>query len=380
MYIQKVKVIGEDELDVKYVNIPLDNGEKIISNEPYVSDMINKYRMSMGGDDLNNIYTFENASKDSLIDNVIVTKNDDKFNIKINNKYDCSIPINKEPSSVIESFDEGVSYNVPILATNRKNGINVSIKDSIKMSIKNELLNSVNNKNSTTAYTAHIDECINGGYYVSIQGVRCFMPGSCVSLYRLSDFESVLGTDMMVIPIMYNSKRDIVVVSHVDFLEKIKPTVLNTVMNDDRNTKYKGIVTLKKHDYILVTFNECLAGKLSYSDMDDDTKELFINNKIEIEKTEIDFYIDMEQNGQLLLTQNWKTKEIWNDKISKEFSVNMEFDGIIVGATKKFILVKIKYNVIGILPLKQTYNINDHIKVKITMIDVTNRKIKLALC
>jgi len=379
MIIQKIKIVGEDPLNQKTVNVPLEHGEKILSNQPYVLDVINAYRATMGGTELEDIGRFETASKDTLIDNVAVCKQDDKFIVNINSKYDCMIPTEKEPEDVKQSFEEGVTYRVPIAAC-IKNGINVSIKDSMKLAVKNELRVAATTHNTQSAYTAHIDECINGGYYVSIQGVKCFMPGSTASLYKLSDFESIVGSDIMVIPTMYNAKRDMVVVSHVAFLEAIKPTVLNSVMNDDRETEYTGIVTLKKHDYLLITFNECLAGKLVYTDMDDETKELFNNNKIEIEKTEIKFKIDDEQNGQLLLTQTWKTRQLWKENISKEFKVGMTLDGNVLGTSKKFILVQLKYNAIGILPMTNLLKIGDHVSVKISNIDIDNRKIKLTLC
>ena len=233
MYIQKVKIVGNDPLNQEIVNVPLDNGEKIISNQPYILDVINAYRSTMGGYEIDDIVNFETANKNTLIDNVGIRKQDDKFVVNINSKYDCTIPVDKEPDDVKESFEEGVTYKVPIAAC-IKNGINVSIKDSMKLAIKNELRAAAVSHNTSSAYTAHIDECINGGYYVTIQGVRCFMPGSTASLYRLSDFESIVGSNIMVIPTMYNAKRDMVVVSHVAFLEAIKPTVLNSVMTDDR--------------------------------------------------------------------------------------------------------------------------------------------------
>lgn len=379
MIIQKIKIVDKDPLNEKTVNVPLEHGEKILSNQPYVLDVINAYRAAMGGTVLEDISRFETAGKDTLIDNVAVCKQDDKFIVNINSKYDCMIPIEKEPEDVRQSFEEGVAYKVPITACT-KNGINVSIKDSMKLVVKNELRVGATTHNTQSAYTAHIDECINGGYYVSIQGVKCFMPGSTASLYKLSDFESIVGSDIMVIPTMYNAKRDMVVVSHVAFLEAIKPTVLNSVMNDDRETEYTGIVTLKKHDYLLITFNECLAGKLVYTDMDDETKELFNNNKIEIEKTEIKFKIDDEQNGQLLLTQTWKTRQLWKENISKEFKVGMTLDGVVLGTSKKYILVQLKYNAIGILPMTNLLKIGDHASVKISNIDIDNRKIKLTLC
>src|SRR5574344_1793928 len=112
MYIQKVKLVDDDPLKTKTVNVPLENGEKIISNEPYVLDVINAYRATMGGSELSDIASFEAANENTLIDNVKVRKQDENFIVSINSKYDCIIPVDNEPEEVRESFEEGVTYKV----------------------------------------------------------------------------------------------------------------------------------------------------------------------------------------------------------------------------------------------------------------------------
>ncbi len=378
MYIQKISVTDGDTLNEKTINIPLETGEKILSKEPYVLEYLNKYRSTMGGSSLSDIADFESAHHDHLIDNVTIEKRDDKFVVDLNKKYDYQMPLSNEPEDVINAFDDGVRYKIPIAAST-KNGINISIKDSIKLAVKNELRAAAVTHNTTNAYSAHIDECINGGYYVTIQGVKCFMPGSTASLYKLKDFNSIVGTNMMVIPTMYNMQRDIVVVSHIAFLEAIKPTVLNRVLTDEMDNEFTGVVTMKKHEYLLITFNECLAGKLSYVDMDDETKELFNSDAIEIEKTELKFKIDYEQNGQLLLTQTFRTRKIWEEKVDDEFKPKTVMDGVVVGNSKKFTLIQMKYGIIGTLPYNEKLANGDHVKAKIVSVDKVSRKIKLTM-
>lgn len=378
MYIQKISVIDGDTLNEKTINIPLENGEKILSKEPYVLEYLNRYRATMGGSSLEDIADFEQTRDDRLIDNVTIERRDDKFVIDLNKKYDYQMAVSNEPEDVINTFDEGVKYRIPIAAST-KNGINISIKDSIKLAVKNELRAAAVAHDTTNAYSAHIDECINGGYYVTIQGVKCFMPGSTASLYKLKDFNSIVGTDMMVIPTMYNMQRDIVVVSHIAFLEAIKPTVLNRVLTDEMDNEFTGVVTMKKHEYLLITFNECLAGKLSYVDMDDETKELFNNDAIEVEKTELKFRIDYEQNGQLLLTQTFRTRKVWEEKVDDEFKPKSIMDGVVVGNSKKFTLIQMKYGIIGTLPYNESLVNGDHVKVKIVSVDKVSRKIKLTV-
>ena len=380
MIIQKVKVRNtENPLDEQIINVPCENGEKIISQEPYVLECINKYRATLGGSDIETISNFESSSQSRLIDNTLIEKNNGKLNIQLNKKYDYQMDASEEPEEVVSAFEEGVKYKISV-AANMKKGINISIKDSLKLSVKSELISAALSHDSSHAYSAKVDECVNGGYYVSIQGVKCFLPGSTASFYRLSDYTSILGKELMVIPTMYNSKRDMVVVSHTAFLDIIRPAAIKTVMDEDRNTEYEGIITLKKHDYVLVVFNGSLAGKLLYSDMNEEMRKLFNSNEIEIEKTPIKFFVDFEQNGQFMLTQNWYTKNLWKEKIAKEFKQNTILDGCAISTTKNFMLVQLTYNVIGTLALNNQIKIGDHIKVKINSVDVESRKIKLSLC
>lgn len=380
MIIQKVKVHNaENPLDGQIINVPCENGEKIISKEPYVLEYINRYRASLGESDTESISDFGRSKQSRLIDNAIVEKKDGKLNIQLNKKYDYQMSVGEEPEEVVNAFDEGVKYKISV-AVNMKNGINISIKDSLKLSAKSELIAAALSHDTSHAYAAKIEECVNGGYYVSIQGVRCFLPGSTASFYHLNDYASILGEERMVIPTMYNRSRDTVVVSHTAFLDITRPAAIKTVMDEDRSTEYEGIITMKRHDYVLVVFNGSLAGKLLYSDMDEETRNMFSNNGIEIGKTPVKFFVDFEQNGQFMLTQNWYTKELWNTKIPKEFKQNTILDGCVIGTTKNFMLVQLTYNVIGTLPLNNTIKTGDHVKVKINFIDVESRKIKLSPC
>ena len=63
-----------------------------------------------------------------------------------------------------------------------------------------------------------------------------------------------------------------------------------------------------------------------------------------------------------MLTQNWYTKNLWKDKIAKEFKQNTILDGCAISTTKNFMLVQLTYNVIGTLALNNQIKIGDHIK------------------
>ena len=112
--------------------------------------------------------------------------------------------------------------------------------------------------------------------------------------------------------------------------------------------------------------------------MDDATKELFKSNQIEIEQTEVEFYIDYECDGLLTLTQTYFTRKLWDEKITKEFKTKTPMDGVVIGITTYNIIVQLKYNVIGTLGKgNNNLSVGDKVKVKISNIDTDKRKIKL---
>lgn len=379
MNIQQIRICDHETLEETIINVPCNQGEKILSKEPYVIECLNRYRASLGEEEVKGISEFETAGRNQLVNDAVIERDDDKYSISINKKYDYQIPLDSESEEVSKMFDKGTKYKMPI-AVNKMNGVTISIGNSMKLAVKNELIHSAVTHNKGNAYPATVRECVNQGYMVDVQGVECFMPGSTASLYKLKDYESILGSSMMVIPISYNEQRDKIVVSHVDFLEAIKPLMIENIMRDEKDSQFRGIVTLKKHDYLLITFNECLTGKLSYADMDDATKEMFKNDQIVIEETELDFYIDYECDGLITLTQTYFTQKLWNGKIREEFKPRTVMDGVVIGLTTYNAIIQLKYNVIGSVSRSAAdLSVGDKVSAKIVNVDYTKRKIKLSV-
>lgn len=380
MDIQTIKITDPRTLEDTVINVACNNGEKILSREPYIMEYLNRLR-GIGEKELLGISEFEKSAHNQLVDDAVIEKTENSFNIKLNQKYDYRIPIDKEPEEVSKMFETGMMYKYPVaIGKSHGSGISISIANSMKIAAKNELIRTATSKDQTNAYPATVKRCVNEGYMMDIQGIECFMPGSTASLYKLKDFESILGSTMMVIPISYNKTRDKIVVSHVKFLEAIKPVMIDKIMREQKDEQFTGIVTLKKHDYLLVTFNECLTGKLSFADMDDETKTLFKENRIETEKTEIKFHIDYENDGLLTLTQTYFTRNLWDDKVANEFKVKTDMDGVVIGVTTYNIIVQLKYNVLGSVS-KGNHDVKagDRVKARILNIDPAKRKIKLAI-
>ena len=86
MYNQKVKITDPQTLEETVINVACKNGEKILSKEPYINEYLQRYRESIGESDLSGITEFERSTHNQLVNNAVIEKGEDSFNIKLNNK------------------------------------------------------------------------------------------------------------------------------------------------------------------------------------------------------------------------------------------------------------------------------------------------------
>ena len=86
MNIQKVKILDPESLTETIINVPCNNGEKILCKEPYVIECLNKYRAFLGEEEVSGIVDFENASKNQLVNDAVIKKENDTYSININKK------------------------------------------------------------------------------------------------------------------------------------------------------------------------------------------------------------------------------------------------------------------------------------------------------
>ena len=73
--------------------------------------------------------------------------------------------------------------------------------------------------NPTTAYTAKINDINGGGFFVDIQGVDAYLPGSLAAANIVTDFNAMLGQEIIVMVENYVPKMRSYIVSHKKYIK-----------------------------------------------------------------------------------------------------------------------------------------------------------------
>ena len=240
-----------------------------------------------------------------------------------------------------------------------KKGLNAYIVESapsVKISlwqghlklVREEFMRQIGNP--TEAYTAKVMEANKGGFFVEVQGIEAFMPGSLAAANKIIDFQSYVGKEVVVMIEDYIKEMNSFIVSHKKYLAHILPHKIAELSLTD---KYSGKVTGCSRYGIFVEFNELFTGLLHISKMDEPTKETF--NKREIKAGDaIEFYISEVTKDQRIIL----TKENPEDKLNKiqNFIINSK-DKVVessVAAIMNFgIIVTEKDGLSGLIPMSE---------------------------
>lgn len=379
MKLQQIKIIDPETLETKIMNVPCEQHEKILCTEPYVMQDYKRYNLG-NPKSYESVAEFESIRGTQLVRDAVIEADDNRYRVAPNAKYDYFINRSDESDEVATTIANG-SYKMPISVSSGKS-VSVSISGGLREHVKQDILSSITTTNRS-AYNCTVMRCTSEGYVVSIQGVECYMPGGAASLYKLKDYQSIVGKKMVVVPVAYNKIKDSIVVSHVEYINSIKSNVINEILSTCEGKKFKGVVTLKKHNYVLVTFNEFITGKLAYDDMDDETKRMFMDDEFKLAETEIEFYIDFENNNMITLTQTFHTRELWNSTIREQFTAGMVTRGTVSNVTTHGVLVKLQYNVISSMKRHvndtREFKNGDTVSVRIKDIDYDKRLISIAI-
>lgn len=205
----KVKVYCHDkyaqELVNSYFNIP----------QPYVAkdDVVNSIHY------VNDIYPV--SSTEVIVDTV----GGGSFRIDLNkekeyvNMVGCS-SVDQFVNSLVKSstFKNELMKTEPNVKVLGKNRISLYAGHCAK--IENEFRNQITNP--TTAYYAHIDSINGGGYIVTIEGIKAFLPGSLAQTNKILDYDALIGKT---IPVMIDSylPNQGFIVSYKKYLKTILP-------------------------------------------------------------------------------------------------------------------------------------------------------------
>ena len=313
---QRVEIFSEsDPLNSTFVDIPVHKGEKILCHEPYVVEAFKMYSQSCSDEVMEAIAQYEKLGKFKDIREGKVANYDEAkstANIALSQKH--SVYVNINPN---EKVNVGDKIDVVVTKSRGHLSADASSKTAQVERLKQELVKEI--QTPTSAYIGHIKEIVyNGanvfnGFIVDIKGVRCFMPGTESDVVPLNDFNELLGKDLYVMPV--NLIKDSIIVSHKEYLNTLKPNVLDRLLDLDKGTVVTGVVSSIKHFGAFILIDECVATLLSVSEMNEVTEAKFKAGQLKVGDP-IDFYIDSISDEKVIVTQTVSKTEGW-DKLKE---------------------------------------------------------------
>jgi len=369
---------GDSKLIPNYLINGLTKDVKVFSREPYAQDLYEKYT----GKNLGVIRKDLNIGDIVPVTNIFNVR-ENFIDIEIAGGLTVTIDLTRE-KKLIQVY----GYNTPKQFTDalkdRENvkeliglGLYAYILESvpsIKISLWQGHLNAVRNEfmqqitNQDKAYKAKIVKANKGGFFVEVQGLEAFMPGSLAAPNKIIDFQSYVGKEIIVMIEDYLKDMNSFIVSYKKYLSHILPIKIQEL---DLYKKYVGYVTGTSKFGVFIEFDNMFTGLLHVSKMDEQTKIEFEKNNFK-PGDKIEFYIsEIAKDNRIILTkenpeQKLKKLEIFilenKDKIlESKVAAVMNF-GIIVNVEEFSGLVpskEFKKNKIMI----NNFSINDTLNV-----------------
>lgn len=373
---QKLKIKTNSNDPFSYKEVVVESEGKIFCNEPYVLEDLKKYDQFLG------VTSYTESHNDTLTKGIVLsinTNNGHKVSalFDLGGKYTAECNLLKETDDVIDNIEVGQELDVKVKTVN--SNLIVSIGDAMVEAARNDLMQNVGK--NRFAYKGKILECIHGGYWVNVSGVKCFMPGSLVALNKVTDFNRFVGKEMEFMPVAYSKEKRSIVVSHREFLHTLIPDTI-TKLKGNIKEKVTGFVTGTTEFGVFCEFNKCLTGLISKDELDEETFEKFKNKEINPDD-EISFYVkEIVSEKKILLSQKGPKKDAWEEAVEKYKNVEGGV-GTVSKVTEFGIFIELEKGVFGFvnkyrMPNKELKR-GDNVFYKITNINMKEKKISLDL-
>lgn len=344
------------------------NGAKVFYYGPDAQAMYDAYEMKSSH--------YKEPVRGELIDAELISMSGDTAVFEIGYREQAYMDLKKESNEYQDLFKVGSKLSVKVGQNKTKDFISVSFTDSVNEMKTNSLVEAIG---KDVAYFAKIEELISAGYMVDIDGVKAFMPGSLAGLNKLNDFTSLLGKQLIVMPVNYSKEKGTVVVSHRQYLHSLIPSAIEKIKENPAQL-CTGFVTGSTKYGVFCEFNECLTGMIHTSDLTDDLKEKHANGQIKPGDV-LEFYVkDIISNFKIILTQFYKENPWDNaDEVYKPSTVVV---GRVTSVKDYGAFVELSPGISGLIhvsELKGKFKEGDSIGVRINKIDKVNKKVYLSL-
>lgn len=298
-------------LEVSTVTVPVRKGQKIYSHEPYALDAMKMYDKYCGGSVLDNIASYEGGSFRDVRVGVVSSFDADKetATIELSAKHSVSVGYN----SKTEELELGKKIDVVVSKSKGRITGDATSKAAQVERVKQELIRQVDSP--SYAYIGLIKEIIFNsanafnGFVVEVSGVKCFMPGSESDVVPLNDYNELVGQTRYVMPIA--ASKESIVVSHKEYLNTLKVSVLDNLIETKSTELVEGVVSSVKKFGVFIIIGKCVPTLLSVSEMDEETETKFKNGEINVDDT-IKFYVESVKDDRVTITQTACKSLGWN--------------------------------------------------------------------
>lgn len=333
--------------------------EKVFSREPYAQKLYNLYQGNK-----NQVINKDLTKGDCVLITDIFNVKNTEIDIELSGGLSLTIDLNREKRFIqifgfetVEKFTSSLNskdyiksmldQNLTAYVIESSPSVKVSLWQGYLMSIREEFMEQINNPSK--AYTAKIIEANKGGFFVEVQGIDAFMPGSLAAPNKIIDFQSYIGKEVIVMIEDFLRDMNSFIVSHKKYLSHILPQKIREL---DTMKKYQGTVTGASKYGIFIEFGEIFTGLLHVSKMEEETKNKFKARHYS-PGDPIEFYIgEITKDNRLILTE--EDPQIKLQKIQKFILDNTDkiVESEIVAIMKFGVIVEIG-DITGLVPLKE---------------------------
>ncbi len=383
---QRVEIFSDsDPLNSTFVDIPVHKGEKIMCHEPYVLEALKMYAGSCTDEVLDTIYQYEKTGKFKDVKKGVISRYDENTStaeITLSQKHSVVVEINAN-----EKVNVGDKIDVVVTKSRGRIMADASSKTARIERLRQELIKEI--QTPTSAYSGIVKEIVYNdanvfnGFIVDIKGVRCFMPGTESDVVPLNDFNELLGKELYVMPV--NQIKESIIVSHKEYLNTLKPSVLDRLINLDKGSVVTGVVSSVKHFGVFILIDECVATLLSVSEMNEITEAKFKSGQLKVGDS-IDFYIDSINDEKVIITQTVSKSEGWDRlKETIEKSTDYKLNGVVKNIFDNGIVVlSEEFNGITFFLSSKVVDLNklsigQEVELPVENVDVVKKTVRLKI-
>ena len=347
-----------------------------MSNEAYAADTLSMYGLNDAMVSKTKL-TEDRISYTTRGEITFISNDKSKALIDIQSKHTAYCFLTKEPEYIVEQLEVGMEIDVKI-KTNKKTGdVIASISDAILEVKLKEIKEAIGN--SSVGFTALVKELIHGGYWVDVAGVKCFMPGSLGGLNKLHDFNSLVGKEIIVMPILFSKEKDTIVVSHRQYLQTMIPTTVDTLKETIKESRV-GFVTGTTKFGVFAQFDECLTGLIPRAELTEDFQTALDNRTIKPGDPVTFWAKEVISDKKIILSQLGPKIDLW-DGIDEKYKPMMITTGTVTKITSYGAFVELEKGISGLIhksKLKEAkLTRGDVINIKIGSVNVSDRKITM---